>query len=378
LAVLTEDQAMLRDMASAWARERAPVEAARRAREDWAGLAYDSALYAEMAQMGWTGMVVPEAYGGADFGLVGMGLVMEALGRTLAPSPLLTSALLAVSAIAVAGSEDQKQAWLPRIAAGEVVATLALEEGAQHDPAATALTATSQGSAWRLDGAKRPVPEGMAADLAIVVARTSGRPGDVDGLSLFLVETNAPGLDRRALRQIDGRGAAVFDLLGVEVGPDALLGEAGRGWAVLERVLDRGRACLAAEMLGAATEAFEITLEHLKTRVQFGRVIGEFQALQHRAAAILGELELTRSAVEAALTALDADDPDAPRLTSLAKATAGDALRLAANEMIQMHGGMGMTDEHVAGLYLKRARVVEMAYGGSAYHRERWARLSGF
>jgi alkylation response protein AidB-like acyl-CoA dehydrogenase len=376
VAVLNEDQALLREMASAWARDRAPVSAARAARSQ--PLGYDPQLYAEMAQMGWTGMVVSEAHGGSAFGCFGMGLVLGELGRTLAASPLLASALAAASAIELAGTDTQKAAWLPRIAAGEVVATLALEEGPRHDPLAAALAARKAGEAWRLDGRKRPVAEGMAAALVVVVARTAGAPGDEDGLTLFLVETNAPGLAREPLKQIDFRGAAAFEFTGVEVGPDAVLGQVGEAWPVLERVLDRARAGFAAEMLGAAEGAFEMTLEHLKTRVQFGRTIGTFQALQHRAAALLGELELTRSAVEAALTALDADDPDAPRLVSLAKALAGDTARRSAYEMIQMHGGIGMTEEHDAGLYLKRVRCADAAYGGAAYHRERWARLSGY
>jgi alkylation response protein AidB-like acyl-CoA dehydrogenase len=378
MAVLTEDQAMLRDMASAWVRECAPIACARRAWEGAYPAGYDAELYAEMASMGWTAMVTPEAYGGAEFGYLGMGLVAEELGRTLAPTPLLASALTAASLIADAGSEAQKEAWLPRIASGEIVATLALEEGAHHDPAAVSLRAVASGAGWRLDGVKRPVAEGMGADLAVVVARTSGVAGEIEGLSLFLAETTAEGLQRQALRQIDGRGAAVLTLTGVDVGADALMGEAGSAWSVLERALDRTRAVLAAEMLGSSLQAFEVTLEHLKTRVQFGRVIGEFQALQHRAAAIFGELELTRSAVEAALQALDAGAADAPRLVSLAKAMAGDTFRLVANEMVQMHGGIGMTAEHDAGLYLKRARTADVAFGGAAFHRERWARLSGF
>jgi alkylation response protein AidB-like acyl-CoA dehydrogenase len=376
MAVLTEDQAMLKEMASAWAQDRAPLAAARRARGE--ALGYDRALYAEMAELGWTGMVVSEAYGGSAFGCFGLGVVAEELGRTLAASPLLSSALVAASALELAGSDGQKAAWLPRIVSGEVVATLAIDEGGRHDPAATALQAERSAFGWRLSGVKRPVPDGMAADLAIVAARTAGEPGEEQGLTLFLVETSQAGLGRLPLAQVDHRGAAAYSFDGVEIGAEAVLGLPDKAWPVLEQVLDRARAALSAEMLGAAAQAFEITLEHLKTRVQFGQTIGSFQALQHRAAAVLGELELARSAVEAALAALDAGSAEASRLASLAKALAGETFRLAANEMIQMHGGIGMTEEHDAGLFLKRARVAEATFGGAAFHRERWGRLSGY
>jgi alkylation response protein AidB-like acyl-CoA dehydrogenase len=376
MAVLTEDQAMLKEMASAWAQERSPLAEARRARDEAFG--YDAALYGEMAELGWTGMMISEAYGGSDFGCFGLGVVAEELGRTLTASPLLATALVAASALELAGTEAQKSAWLPRIASGELVATLALDEGARHDPAASALVAEPSAGGWRLSGIKRPVLEGMAAQLAVVVARTSGAAGDRRGLSLFLVETSAPGLTRRPLTRLDHRGAAVFTFDGVAVAAEALLGELDAAWPVLEPVLDRARAGLAAEMLGGAVQALEVTLDHLKTRVQFGQIIGGFQALQHRAAALLGEIELTRSAVETALAALDEGAADAPQLASLAKALAGDTFRLAANEMIQLHGGIGMTEEHDAGLFLKRARVAEATWGGAAFHRERWGRLAGY
>ncbi len=375
---LTEEQSMVRDIAAAWVREKAPVSAFRQVHDGRFPLQFDPGLYAEMAEMGWAGMIVPEAYGGVDFGYRGLGLVVEALGRNLAASPLVASALGAAGALARAGDEAQKQRWLPGLASGEVIATLAVDEGPRHDPRATAMTARPTPAGWRLNGVKRPTAEGLAADLVIVAARTSGAPGESGGLTLFLVETTTPGLDRRALDQIDARGAAVLTFHEVEVGPEAMLGGVDAGAPLLDKVLDGVRAGLAAEMLGGAAQAFETTLDYLKTRVQFGQVIGRFQALQHRMAALYGELELTRSAVEAALTALDADDPETPRLVSLAKALAGDTARLVSNEMIQLHGGIGMTEEHDAGLYLKRARCADAAFGNAAFHRERWARLSGY
>jgi alkylation response protein AidB-like acyl-CoA dehydrogenase len=378
MAVLTEDQNLLRDAARNWTRARSPVGALRALRDRGAPLGYDPATWREMAQMGWAGVMVPEAYGGSEANLFAMGLVLEETGRTLTASPLLMSGLVAVSALLLGGGGDQQAGWLPRIADGEIVATLAVDEGPHHAPEKTALAATPHGTGWTLTGTKAFVLEGMAADLFIVAARTSGTPGERDGISLFLVPQHDKGVSRRALRLADSRGAAIVTFDQVEVGPDALMGVAGEGWAVLDAVLDRARAGLAAEMLGSATGAFEATLEYLKTRSQFGQLIGSFQALQHRAARMFTELELARSVVEAALTALDAGDPDAPLLASLAKAKMGEAFHLVSNEMVQMHGGVGMTDAYDAGFYLKRARAAEAAFGSPAFHRDRYARLQGY
>ena len=330
-----------------------------------------------MAEMGWTGVIIPEEYGGSGFGYLGMGLILEETGRTLTASPLLSSALAAASAIVLGGSDSQKQAWLPKIASGELVATLAVDEGAHHRPTHIGLKAEKRGEGWVLSGRKTFVLEGMAAGLLVVSARTSGEAGE-DGISLFLVTADANGVERQALKLADSRGAANIVFNDVEVGADALVADAGKAWPLLEATLDRARAGLAAEMLGSALQAFETTLDYLKTRVQFGQVIGSFQALQHRAAKMYTDLELTRSCVEAALTAIDSDAPDMKELVSLAKAKAGDTLHLVSNEMVQMHGGIGMTDAHEAGFYLKRARAAEATYGGQAFHRDRYARLQGY
>jgi alkylation response protein AidB-like acyl-CoA dehydrogenase len=327
--------------------------------------------------MGWTGVVAPEAYGGSDFGHRSLGLVLEETGRTLAASPLLTSALTAATALRHGGSEGQKQKWLPRIVAGAAVGTLAVDEGPHHEPENVRLVAERTSGGFILSGAKTGVPEGMAADLFVVSARTAGEPGDRAGISLFLIPAGAAGLAREPFRLIDSRGWARVSLDRVALGADALLGDLDQGWDLLEKVLDCSRAGLAAEMLGNALAAFEITLEHLKTRVQFGQLLGTFQALQHRAATMFTHLELARSCVEAALGALDDAAPNARELVSLAKAKVGATLQLVTNEAVQMHGGMGMTDAHDVGLYLKRARVADAMFGSVAYHRERYARLRG-
>jgi len=376
-AATREDREMLADAARSWARERAPVNALRKLRTQHAELGYDPDLYAEMVSMGWTGMVVPEAYAGHEFGFQGMGRLAEELGRNLTPSPLIASAVTTASALLLGGTEAQKSHWLPRLMDGSTIGTLALEEAARHDPASVAMTASRSSDGWLLDGWKRPVEFGMAAELFVVAARTSGRPGDASGVSLFLCEASAEGVERHPLAQIDSRAAATVRFQRVAVGPDQLLGAADQGLGVLDQILDRTRAVLAAEMLGSLQEAFERTVDYLKIRKQFGRHIGSFQALQHRAADLLGEIELVRSTVCAALAALDSGAEDVALLVSVAKALAGRTFAHVAREMIQMHGGIGMTDEHDAGLYLKRAHVADMSVGNVAFHRERFGKLLG-
>jgi len=378
LAVLSEEQTMLRDSAREWVREKAPIGAFRKLRQADAPLGYDPAAFAEMAQMGWAGVVIPEAYGGSEFGYLSLGLVLEELGRTLAASPLIASALASASALVAAGSEEQKRTWLPKIAAGEVVATLALDEGPRHDPLQITLRGEKVEGGYRLTGAKTHVLEGGLADLYILAARTSGQPGEAKGITLFLLAADTKGLSREARHLADGRGYAALTLGDVELAANAVLGEVDNGFDLLERTLDRARAGLSAEMLGAAIQAFETTLDYLKTRVQFGQTIGSFQALQHRAAKMFSELELTRSCVEAALSAIDNDAPDTAQAVALAKAYAGETLNLVSREMVQMHGGIGMTDAHDAGLYLKRARALEATYGSTAWHRDRWGRMAGY
>jgi len=378
MAVLNEEQTMLRDAAKSWVQEKSPVTAFRKMRDSGVELGYDANAWNEMAEMGWAGVIIPEEYGGSDFGYLSMGLILEETGRTLTASPLLASGLATASALVLGGSDAQKSEWLPKIAGGEVVGALAVDEGAHHAPEKVALKAEKSGSGYKLSGSKSFVLEGLAADLLVVSARTSGQPGDTDGITLFLVPGDAKGVSRKRLHLADSRGAANITFDGVEVGEDAVLGEVDKGYALLEKTLDRARAGLCAEMLGSALQAFEVTLDYLKVRVQFGQVIGSFQALQHRAAKMFTDLELARSAVEAALQAIDADTPDVPELVSLAKAKMGDVFHLVSNEMVQMHGGIGMTDAHDAGFYMKRARAAEAAFGNQGYHRDRYARIQGY
>jgi alkylation response protein AidB-like acyl-CoA dehydrogenase len=374
---LNEEQQMLKDAAKSFMQEQSPVSRLRKVRD--ANLdGFDKDLWKEIVDLGWTGILVPEEFGGSALGYLGLGVVLEEAGRTLSPSPLLSTALTGVSALLLGGNDAQKGDWLPKIVEGSCIAALAVDEGPHHAPAKTALKAEKAGAGYKLSGKKMYVSEGHLANLLIVPARTSGKAGEAKGITLFLVPADAKGVKRTTLKTMDSRGAADIEFDGVEIAAAGVLGKADEGAGLLDQILDRARIGLAAEMLGQANQAFEIINAYLKTRVQFGQLIGSFQALQHRAAKMFTELELTRSCVVGALDALDENRNDIPEMASLAKARAADTLHLVSNEMVQMHGGIGMTDAHDAGFYLKRARVAEGLYGGAAFHRDRYATINGY
>ena len=374
--VLTQEQAALKDAARKFAQQKMPVTEMRRLRDSNDATGFDKKIWQEMAQLGWAGILVPEDFGGAGLGYQELGVVFEELGRTLGQSPLLSTAALAVTAINAAGSEAQKKALLEKIATGELLVALAVDEGPRHRPAHIALKVEKAGGAYKLSGEKTLVFEGNAADQFIVAARTSGRPGEKGGITLFLVAADAPGVRVTPTHLVDSRRAANVRFEDVEAGE--ILGTENGGYEVLEKTLDAGRALLAAEMLGGAQEVFERTVEYMKERKQFDAVIGSFQALKHRAAVMFCELELAKSVVADALSALDEDREDAAQAVSTAKAQLCETYELVSNEGVQLHGGIGMTDEHDVGLFLKRARVAQHAFGGEAFHRERFAELEGF
>lgn len=378
MAALTEEQTLIREQASAWASKESPVGAFRALRDKAGSAGFEHATWSAMVDMGWTGILIPEEYGGSDLGLLTFGLVLEQLGRQLTASPLLPSALAGASALLLGGSAQQKEAVLPKIIDGTAVLTLAVDEGTHHRPESTALTAQAAEGGFTLAGSKTNVAEGSSATHFVVAARTAGKTGDENGISLFLVAADAAGISRTPLSVVDSRDYANIGFDDVHVEGDALLGSLGEGLPLLQQVLDRARAGIAAEMLGTAAQAFDMTLDYLKTREQFGAVIGSFQGLGHRAAGLFSTMEQTRSCVEAALQAIDTEAENSAELASLAKCKAGQFLHNMTNEMIQMHGGIGMTDEFDAGLYLKRARTLEASYGNRSYHRDRYARLRGF
>lgn len=376
--VLSEEQQMLRDSAFSFASEKLPVTQLRALRKAGASTGHDDAAWKEMAELGFAGVLISEDHGGSEFGHVGLGQVLEAQGRTLAATPLLSTAMIGASALNLAGSEAQKSEYLPKIATGELITALAVDDTPHHDPALISLKAEKAGDGFKLTGEKRYVVDGAEAGLLIVAARTSGNVGDEAGITLFLVAPDAKGVKRTALTTVDAHAAANISFEGAEVGADAVLGSVDGGYDLLDNILDRARIGLAAEMLGAADAAFEMTNEYLKTRKQFGQLIGSFQGLQHRAAIMFTELELTRSCVAAALSALDDNANDIAEKASLAKARAGETLHLVSRECVQMHGGIGMTDEHDSGLYMKRSTVLEALYGGESSHLDRYARLNGY
>ena len=375
---LTDDQTMIRDSADGFFRAEAPVAEHRRIRDTGVPEGFDRATWAKIAAMGFAGVLVPEAHGGAGFGHVAAGLIMEAIGRNLSAAPMLSTAILGATALVEGGSPEQQAKYLPLIAEGKRLFALAADEASRHAPAHVRTTATPSGNGFKLNGVKSFVLDGGAADTLIVAARTSGGDDDADGITLFLVDAHAAGVTAERRAMVDSRGAARIALADVQVDGADVLGEVGGGHAILTKVLDAGRVALAAEMLGVASESFTRTVDYLKQREQFGQKIGSFQALQHRAAHLFCAVELARSATLRACQALDAKDERAAMFASLAKAKAGEVAKLATNEAVQMHGGIGMTDEFDIGFFMKRARAAQETFGDTAFHGDRLARLLGY
>ncbi|MEM9168287.1 MAG: acyl-CoA dehydrogenase [Pseudomonadota bacterium] len=376
--VLTEEQDMLRESARGFLDEKAPVAAFRKLRDSGSETAYDPALWKEMAEMGWAGILINEDHGGADFGFVGAGLLAEEMGRTLTASPFLSTAVLAATALGRYASPAMQDKCLPAIAAGDLVAALAVDEGPKHAPFKIETQAAQSGNAFSISGEKTFVADAVSADKLIVAARTAGASGEEDGVTLFLVDAAANGVDFERTAMVDSRNYARVTLDKVDATGDDVIGEVDGGASVLNGVLNAGRAALAAEMSGSSQAAFEMTTDYLKERKQFGKEIGSFQALQHRAAHLYSEIELVKSAVLKALQDLDTGPENAGAICALAKAKAGAVAKLASQEAIQMHGGVGMTDEYDVGFYMKRIRVAQEMFGDAAFHADALARMRGY
>ena len=373
---LSEDQELLCRSAAEFLAAECPPTLVREVARDDDG--YPRVLYRKMAELGWMGLVVPEAYGGAGVGMLELALLCEQLGRCVVPGPFFSSAVLATLALVHGGSSAQKKRWLPRLASGEAVGTLALlEESDRVDAPGVAMRARARGGKWALSGTKLFVTDAHVADVLIVACRTAGR--DEEGVTLFLVPRETPGVKVLPLPSIDvTRRPMEVRFENVELAKDAVLGAPGKGWKTIARVLDEAAVALAADSLGGAERALELAVEYSKVREQFGRVIGSFQAVKHIAAEMVSEIEPARALVWYAAYAADALPREAPRAASMAKACLSDVYSRVANRSVQLHGGIGFTWEHDLHFWFKRAKWNELAFGDATWHRERVATLAKF
>jgi alkylation response protein AidB-like acyl-CoA dehydrogenase len=371
----TDAQTQLQDTARPFLAEQAPISHMRALRDSRDATGFSRDLWQRFGEIGFAGILIDEAHGGSGLGHVEAGIVLEEIGRNLTPSPFLATAVGAVTALRGSAAASR---WLPDIAAGRAVAALAIDETPRHRPDRIALQAERAGNGFKLTGEKRFVVHGHVADLLIVAARTAGAAGETSGITLFAVEKDAAHLSASAERLADASLAARLRFDGVTVDADAVIGEVDAGWATLSRTLDAVRTGAAAEMVGVGAGAMAMTMTYLKDRKQFGVPIGSFQALQHRAAHLYADMEVARAAVLKAQQVLDADDPGAVRAVIVAKAMTGMATALAVQEGVQMHGGIGMTDEYDVGFYMKRHRVLAELFGDTEYHADQLARLSGY
>jgi alkylation response protein AidB-like acyl-CoA dehydrogenase len=371
---LDDDQTVLQDTIRDFVAEHAPVSHMRALRDadDTTGFSRD--LWKQFAEMGFTGILIGEDQGGLGLGHVEAGVVLEEIGRNLSPSPFLSTAVAAVEALKGTG---QAERWFPSIIAGETVAALAIDEGAKHRDT-VAMTAERSGNGFKLTGVKRFVTHGHTADLIIVAARTGGSDNDTDGITLFAVPKDAAGLTAHAEHLADSSLAARLEFEGVEVDADAVIGEVDAGRTPLDRLLRAGRTGASAELLGVGGGAMDMTIGYMKERKQFGMLIGSFQALQHRAAHLYSEMEVARAAVLKAQQLLDQGSDRADEAVSVAKAMTALATTLSVQEGVQMHGGIGMTDEYDIGFYMKRARVLAEMFGDANFHADRLAVAAGY
>ncbi len=374
MTLLTDDQKMLQDTAASFlADEGSIAKQLRHWRDGDCSDGFGHALWKQFAELGLTGIAIPESAGGMGLGATEAALLLEEIGRNLTPSPFLTTAV--VAARAVEGTAHAER-WYPAVLAGEAVLALAIDEGSRHAPEQTALEARRQGNGFVLNGRKDFVLQGDSADMIVTAARTSGEAGSRDGLTLFAVPRGAAQIESVTLTDSSRAARLTFDNVALDA--DSVIGEVDAGWGPLSRALDAGRAGAAAELVGVAAGASAMTFDYLRQRKQFGKLIGEFQALQHRAAHLYGEIEIARAAALKAAQLIDSSDERAELYVSVAKAKAADVASLAVREGVQMHGGIGMTDEHDIGLFMKREAVLGEMFGDVYYHRNRVAELSGY
>ena len=370
--ILNEEQLMLKEAASSFLNDKAPVSQLRELRDSDDERGYKEGVWKDMTEMGWAGIAIPEEYGGVGYGYSGLGIVLEEVGRNLSASPLNATVLVAATVVLRAGNSQQKQAILPGIAAGTLNMSLAIEENGHHKVNNFTTTAKAAGSKYVLNGAKHFVADVASADQIIVAAQAD------NDIGFFVVDVTASGVSTETVTMIDSRNSGRVTLNNVEVSADSRLGDGGCSSAALQASVDIANIGISAELLGLSLTAFEMTVAYLKEREQFGVVIGTFQGLQHRAAHLFCELELAKSMVISALQSIDSNKPGLDLMASATKAKVCEVAQLATNEAIQMHGGIGMTDEYDMGFYIKRARALEHTYGDRNYHLDRFATLSNY
>jgi alkylation response protein AidB-like acyl-CoA dehydrogenase len=376
--ILSEDQLILRDMAKSFCNEKSPVERMRKLRDSRDETGFTRDLWKEMGELGWIGIPFSESVGGSEMGYGELGVVLGECGRVLAPEPFMSTVLLGGNAILLGGSEPLQKELLPDLCTGDRIFALAFQERGRFAPYAVETSATRQGDSFRIRGEKQFVLDGHVADQIVTVARTAGGVGERAGLTLFVVDADTKGVSVQRTEMVDGRNAAVITFEDADVDAGRVLGEIDGGADVLDPVFDRATIGLCAEMVGSFEEAFERTLEYLKTREQFGVKIGTFQGLRHRASEMFSELEFARSVVRDAQSAIDEGRDDVAECASGAKARCSDVANLIGGEAVQMHGGIGMTDEEEIGLFFKRLKAAELTLGDAIYHRNRFASLRGY
>lgn len=367
----SDEQDMLRQTAHAFLEANCPTTFVRQMMEEDKG--YAPALWKQMADLGWLGLAFPEAYGGQGLSFVDLSVILEEMGAVLLPSPFLSTVVLAGQTILVGGSEEQKHAYLPKMADGSLIATLAMTEpSGRFDAEGIAeVKAVPVGEDFRLSGTKLFVPDAHVSDVMVVAARTKDAGDKSFGISLFMVDASTPGISTTLLKTMDQtrkQCEVVFE--NVSVGRDRLIGQVDMGWPILHKVLNIANAALCAEMIGGAQRVLQLSVTYAKERVQFGRPIGSFQAIKHKCADMMLQVESAKSAAYYAAWAVDEDVPDVPLAVSMAKAYCSDAYRNTAGEGIQVHGGIGFTWEHDMHLYFKRAKYCEFTFGDATYHRE--------
>ena len=372
--VLNDEQHMLEDAARDFLRAKAPVSHLRSLRDGAESNGYSEELWQDIVDMGWAAILVPEEYGGLGYGYAGIGIILQQCGRTLTPGPLLGSALIGVTALVRGGSEAQRESILPAVATGEHRLALAVDDSPHHNPAKCHTTAFRVNDHLQLSGTKMAVIDGHVANTLIVSART----GDSDEISLFLVDSDSDGISIENTAALDTHRIATINFDRVHLDDSALLGELHSGAKLLDDVLDTARIGQSAELLGVAEEAFERTLDYLRQRKQFGVLIGSFQSLQHRAAEMFAEIEMCKSASLNALQALDEDRDNIAEIASMTKAKLCETAHKVTTEAVQMHGGIGMTDEFEIGFFLKRCQILETLLGDRNFHVDRFARLRGY